>query len=214
MPGLFTDEYKPASMEGELPATLLGQLLSLADKADTLASCFSIGLIPKGSSDPFALRRAAQGIVRILAEGEAALSLEAFYGEDASLLEFFKDRVRYYYRDVRGYSYDEVSAAMAAGFHDLKDTGSRLQALREVRPTKNFEPIAANFKRIQNILEAGRVSRRRRRGFRSAGGGSRTHAPQRVFARAGWRPAHAGRGRLPGGARGNRQSAPRRGRVF
>ncbi|MDZ7638535.1 MAG: glycine--tRNA ligase subunit beta [Bryobacterales bacterium] len=147
------DQYKPTSMEGELPATLLGQLLSLADKADTLASCFSIGLIPKGSSDPFALRRAAQGIVRILAEGEATLSLEAFYGEDASLLEFFKDRVRYYYRDVRGYSYDEVSAAMAAGFHDLKDTGSRLQALHEVRPTENFEPIAASFKRIKNILK-------------------------------------------------------------
>ncbi len=146
------DQYKPASMEGEIPATLLGQLLSLADKADTLASCFSIGLIPKGSSDPFALRRAAQGIVRILAEGEAAFSLHAFCEEDAALHEFFKDRVRHYFRDVRGFAHDEVSAVMAAGFADLKDVAKRLEAVREIRPTKNFEPIAAGFKRIQNIL--------------------------------------------------------------
>jgi glycyl-tRNA synthetase beta chain len=104
------------------------------------------------------LRRAAQGVVRILAEGEATLTLEdvfqgsAFFGKDAPLMEFFKDRVRYYYRDVRGYSYDEVNAVMAAGFADLKDVGSRLSALREVRPTENFEPIAASFKRIKNIL--------------------------------------------------------------
>ncbi len=152
------DQYKPVSMEGELPATLLGQLLSLADKADTLASCFSIGLIPKGSSDPFALRRAAQGVVRILAEGEATLSLDAFHGNDASLAEFFKDRVRYYYRDVRGFSYDEVSAVMTVGFTDLKDVESRLVALREVRPTENFEPIAASFKRIKNILKQAEFS--------------------------------------------------------
>lgn len=146
------DQYKPVSMEAEIPSTLTGQLLSLADKADTLAGCFSIGLIPKGSSDPFALRRAAQGIVRILAEGEASLSLEAFHGEDAALIEFFKDRVRYYYRDVRGFAYDEVNAVMANGFADLKDVGQRLSALRAVRPTKDFEPIAASFKRIKNIL--------------------------------------------------------------
>ncbi len=146
------DQYKPVSMEAEIPSTLAGQLLSLADKADTLAGCFSIGLIPKGSSDPFALRRAAQGIVRILAEGEANLSLEVFYGKDAALMEFFKDRVRYYYRDVRGFAYDEVNAVMAAGFADLKDVGHRLSALRAVRPTKDFEPIAASFKRIKNIL--------------------------------------------------------------
>lgn len=146
------DQYKPVSMEAEIPSTLVGQLLSLADKADTLAGCFSIGLVPKGSSDPFALRRAAQGIVRILAEGEAKLSLEAFYGKDATLMEFFKDRVRYYYRDVRGFAYDEVNAVMAAGFADLMDVGHRLRALRKVRLGKDFEPIAASFKRIKNIL--------------------------------------------------------------
>lgn len=152
------DQYKPVSMDGALPATMLGQLLSLADKADTLASCFSIGLIPKGSSDPFALRRAAQGIVRILAEGDADLSLDLFHGDDAALTEFFKDRVRYYFRDVQGFSYDEVNAVMAAGFANLKDVGSRLSALREVRPTENFEPIAASFKRITNILRQAEFS--------------------------------------------------------
>jgi glycyl-tRNA synthetase beta chain len=152
------DQYKPTSMEDAIPSTLLGQLLSLADKADTLSSCFSIGLIPKGSSDPFALRRAAQGIVRIVAEGECAISLNDLYGDDAALQDFFKDRVRYYFRDVKGFAYDEVNAVMAAGFADLKDVAKRLDALRSVRPTENFEPIAASFKRIKNILRQAEFS--------------------------------------------------------
>ncbi len=146
--------YKPESMEDDIPPTAAGQIVSLADKLDTLRGCFAIGLIPSGSKDPFALRRAAQGVVRILAEGEIDFRLP----DSGDLGEFFRDRVEYYFREVRGFRYDEVRAAMAAGFADLKDLNARLEALRAVRPTENFEPLAASFKRIKNILRQAQFS--------------------------------------------------------
>ncbi len=147
------DHYKPVSMEAEIPRTRAGQLLSVADKTDTLRGCFGIGLIPSGSKDPFALRRAAQGIVKILAEGELKLSLKNLSGGDAKLEDFLLDRVRYYFQDILGYAYDEVNAVLAAGADDLQDVEARLSAVKSVRASENFEPLAASFKRIKNILE-------------------------------------------------------------
>ncbi len=146
------DHYKPASMEDKIPSTGEGRLVSLADKLDTLRGCFRIGLVPSGSKDPFGLRRAAQGVVRILAEGNMPLGLGRLLGDSAELREFFLDRVRYYFRDVRGFRYDEVNAVLASGWDDLADAASRLSAIQAVRPTENFEPLAASFKRIRNIL--------------------------------------------------------------
>lgn len=146
------EHYKPVSMEDSIPATLSGQVVALADKLDTLRGCFSIGLIPTGSKDPFALRRAAQGIVKILVEGRLHLPFAKLANGDAGLQEFLLDRVRYYFRDVRGFAYDEVNAVLAAGHDDLVDVEERLVAIRAVRPTENFEPLAASFKRIRNIL--------------------------------------------------------------
>lgn len=146
------DHYQPLSMESPIPATPEGRLLSLADKVDTLRGCFAIGLTPTGSKDPFALRRAAQGVVKILAEGPLDLPLSRLTGGDATLHEFLLDRVRYYFKDVRGYRYDEVAAVLAAGAELLSDVEARLAALAAVRPTANFEPLAASCKRIRNIL--------------------------------------------------------------
>jgi glycyl-tRNA synthetase beta chain len=98
------------------------------------------------------LRRAAQGVVKILAEGGLTYSLAELSAGNEALVEFFADRVRYYFRDVRGFAYDEVNAALAAGWSDLPDLHERLKCIRDVRPTANFEPIAASFKRIKNIL--------------------------------------------------------------
>jgi glycyl-tRNA synthetase beta chain len=149
------DHYRPASMEDPIPSTRAGQLLSIADKLDTLQGCFKVGLIPSGSKDPFALRRAAQGIVRILVEG----NLRIHVGQALSpvLSEFFLDRVRYYFREIKGFAYDEVHAVLASGWDDLVDVQERLTALREVRPTADFEPVAAGFKRIKNILRQANV---------------------------------------------------------
>ena len=103
-------------------------------------------MIPTGSRDPFGLRRAAQGIVRIIVEGRVqhAPPLEG---------EFMRDRVEYYFRDVRGFAYDVVRACMAAGWTDLMNLEARLKRVQEVRGTPDFEPIAASFKRIKNILK-------------------------------------------------------------
>jgi glycyl-tRNA synthetase beta chain len=146
------EHYKPVSMEDSIPGTICGRLVSLADKLDALRGCFRVGLIPSGSRDPFALRRAAQGVVKILVEGKLPLPLAVLLGQDQQLKEFLLDRIRYYFKDVRGFKYDEVNAAVAAGFDDLVDLESRLSALQAVRPTPDFEPLAASFKRIRNIL--------------------------------------------------------------
>jgi glycyl-tRNA synthetase beta chain len=152
------DHYKPVSMEDSIPRTLTGQLVAIADKLDTLRGCFSIGMIPTGSKDPFALRRAAQGVVKIAVEGKLKLPMRQLLCGDASLEEFFFDRVRYYFREIRGFKYDEVNAVLKAGSDDLVDIEERLAAVQQVRPTADFEPLAASFKRISNILRQAQLS--------------------------------------------------------
>jgi glycyl-tRNA synthetase beta chain len=147
--GAIYAHYLPQSMEDPIPSTLAGRVVSLADKLDTLKACFSIGMIPSGSKDPFALRRAAQGVVKILVEGRLALGFE---GLSKELSDFLWDRVRYYFRDIRNFRYDEINAVLAASPANLVDCEDRLFALRMVRQTENFEPLAASFKRIRNIL--------------------------------------------------------------
>ena len=147
------DHYKPESMEDSIPRNRTGQIMALADKLDTLRGCFAVGLIPSGSRDPFALRRAAQGVVKIIVEGKLAEVDLADYAESAELREFLQDRIRYYFKDIRGFAYDEVNAAMAAGWSRLVDLETRLSRVQMLRPTPDFEPLAASFKRIRNILE-------------------------------------------------------------
>jgi glycyl-tRNA synthetase beta chain len=144
------DHYKPLSMEDEIPTTETGRLLSLADKWDTLTSCFAVGMAPTGSKDPFALRRAAQGVVRIVVEGKTKFD---FPDANEALREFMRDRIEYYFRDVRGFAYDEVRACMAACWSNLTDLEQRLKRVQAIRPTPDFGPIAASFKRIKNILQ-------------------------------------------------------------
>jgi glycyl-tRNA synthetase beta chain len=147
------DQYKPESMEDRVPRNRTAQIVSLADKLDTLRGCFRVGMIPSGSRDPFALRRAAQGVVKIIVEGKIAMDLFAFIEEAGQpLKDFFADRVKFYFKDHRGFAYDEVNACMAAGWSDLVDLEGRLVRIQGLRPTPDFEPLAASFKRIQNIL--------------------------------------------------------------
>jgi glycyl-tRNA synthetase beta chain len=152
------DHYKPVSMEDSIPRGRTAQLVAIADKLDTLRGCFSIGMIPTGSKDPFALRRAAQGVVKIIVEGKLRLPIRQLLSGDAALEEFFFDRVRYYFREIRGYKYDEVNAVLASGSDDLVDIEERLEAVRQVRPTPDFEPLAASFKRISNIVKQAQLA--------------------------------------------------------
>jgi glycyl-tRNA synthetase beta chain len=147
------EHYKPLSMEDSIPSTQEGRILAIADKLDTLRGYFEIGLTPSGSKDPFALRRAAQGVVKILVEGEMKLPMPTLFGGNEALREFMLERVRHYFKEVRGFQYDEVNAVLKAGSDDLVDVAARLEAVQAVRPTADFEPLAAAFKRIQNILK-------------------------------------------------------------
>ena len=121
------EHYKPVSMEDSIPATPCGRLVALADKLDTLRGCFGIGLMPTGSKDPFALRRAAQGVVQDSGGRQAATSrYRAWLRAIAQLSEFLLDRIRYYFREVRGFAYDEVNAVLASGTENLPDIEARL----------------------------------------------------------------------------------------
>jgi glycyl-tRNA synthetase beta chain len=110
-------------------------------------------MVPSGSRDPFALRRAAQGVVRILVEGEISVPLLNLIGPDDALRAFFEDRVRFYFKDHCGFAYDEVNACMASGWSSLLDLKARLLRVQALRSTPDFEPLAASFKRIRNILD-------------------------------------------------------------
>jgi glycyl-tRNA synthetase beta chain len=151
------DHYKPLSMEDSIPRTLEGQVVALADKLDTLRECFKIGLVPSGSKDPFALRRAAQGVIRILFEARLNIHLFRFQFLQAELRQFLGERVEYYLREIKNYPYDEVKAVLGATATTLADLADRLEAVHEVRATPDFEPLAASFKRIKNILKQAQV---------------------------------------------------------
>jgi glycyl-tRNA synthetase beta chain len=147
------DHYKPERMEDSIPRNHTGQIVALADKVDTLRGCFRVGLIPTGSRDPFALRRAAQGVVKILVEGKLDIPLVDLIAGDEALESFLEERVRFYFKDVRGFKYDEINAAMAVGWSNLVDLEARLERVQGLRSSPDFEPLAASFKRIRNILE-------------------------------------------------------------
>lgn len=147
------DHYKPVSMDDSIPRTLEGQIVALADKLDTLRECFRIGLVPTGSGDPFALRRAGQGVVKILFEAKLKLPLLPLVQDAPGLPEFMQDRAAFYLKDTMGFAYDEVAAAMSAGIGMLADLAERTAAIHHVRATPDFEPLAASFKRMKNILK-------------------------------------------------------------
>jgi glycyl-tRNA synthetase beta chain len=151
------DHYKPVSMDDSIPRTLEGQIVAIADKLDTLHQCFRIGLIPSGSKDPLALRRAAQGIVKILFEARLQVAFDSLAHDVPQLREFLLERVQYYLRDIGGYAYDEVNAILATPITTLSDMEARVRAVHDVRPTADFEPLAASFKRIKNILRQAQV---------------------------------------------------------
>jgi len=155
------DQYRPASMEDAVPRTVEGALLALADKADTIAGMFGLGLEPTGSKDPFALRRAANGIVKILAEAKPALPLtlgdvaDAASANEALRLKvelFFAERLEFYLREAKGQAYDVVKAVLAAGANDLRDAVARAEAVTAVRGSEDFAAVSAAFKRMKNIL--------------------------------------------------------------
>jgi glycyl-tRNA synthetase beta chain len=165
------DHYKPESMEDNVPATVEAAVLSIADKADSIAGMFALDLIPSGSKDPFALRRQANGIVKTIAEHKLPLRLSEimadartrYKGSEAekkfsnanyteSVRSFFRERLEFYLKDARGYAYDVVGAVLAVDADDVVDAVARAEAVSKVRGSADFESISSAFKRMKNIL--------------------------------------------------------------
>ena len=167
------DQYKPTSMDDSVPRTVEGAIVAIADKADTIAGMFALGLIPSGSKDPFALRRAANGIVKIIAECKLPLSLRAMFddarteykGSEAELrftadgdyskniAAFMRERLDFYLREARGFHYDVVNAVLASDADDIVDAIARAEAVTTVRGSEDFIAVSAAFKRMKNILK-------------------------------------------------------------
>jgi glycyl-tRNA synthetase beta chain len=165
------DHYRPVGLDDPIPRNLTGCAVALADKLDSIVGCFTVGAIPTGSSDPYALRRAALGVVKIILDKRVYMSLPQAIGaaaktllthpprksvtaqQEAQVLEFLLERARFVLREKAGYAYDEVNAVFRAGSEDLVDVEKRLKALKGIRKSKNFEPLAVSFKRIRKILE-------------------------------------------------------------
>jgi glycyl-tRNA synthetase beta chain len=160
-------------MEDSVPRTVEGAVLSITDKADSIAGMFALGLQPTGSKDPFALRRQANGIVKTLAEHKLPLSLgqlfkdarEAYRGSPAetkfapstdyssAVKHFLRERLEFYLRDALGFGYDVVNAVLAADADDVVDAVARAQAVNGVLHLPEFQAIAAACKRMRNILK-------------------------------------------------------------
>ena len=166
------DHYKPESTEDDVPRSIESAVLSIGDKADTIAGMFALGLVPSGSKDPFALRRQANGIIKVIAEKKLPLRLadlmrdaragykgseaEKKFVDDAKFDEsvriFFRERLEFYLKDVRGYAYDVVKAVLAADADDVVDALARAEAVKQVMHMPEFQAIGAACKRMRNIL--------------------------------------------------------------
>jgi glycyl-tRNA synthetase beta chain len=163
------EQYLPAGPGSPVPQSLAGALLSVADKADTLAGCFGLDMIPTGANDPYALRRAALGIIRIilhhglrLSLGELLARARGAYADgvawklpeaeaQARLLEFFAGRLKAYFM-ARGHQTLVVEAALGAGFDDVWALAARVDALGEFAREDDFAQAVLTFKRAANII--------------------------------------------------------------
>ena len=173
------DHYKPESMEDDVPRTVEGAVLSIADKADSIAGMFALGLVPSGSKDPFALRRQANGVVRTIAEHKLPFRLSEimndararYQGSEAekkfsnadyagSVRNFFRERLEFYLKEAHGYAYDVVNAVLVADADDVVDAAARAEAVSKVRGSEDFESISVAFKRAKNILRQAEENKR------------------------------------------------------
>ena len=176
------EQYLPRAIEGELPKTQAGQILSLADRLDSIAAFFHVGIVPTGSEDPFALRRHATAIVRIMLEGNirtdigswieqarALVSDHGFKGTPDSdkqgrrrIVEFLFERLRHYSRVVHLLR-DDVIEAVLKPVHDkvvdLVDLVQKMKALEAVTRKPEFDPLIVGFKRAHRLVEKEQWSR-------------------------------------------------------
>jgi glycyl-tRNA synthetase beta chain len=162
------EHYMPVSAEGDLPESLEGALISLADKMDTLLGFFGIGSPVSGTSDPFGMRRRAIGIIRILLAKQLSVPLQAFVGKGLEVLgglvkkrpkevrqevvDFF--RLRYHqFLLAQGFPHDTIEAVLSRSFENIPDLYRRVEVLHKMRSEPDFEKLILGCKRAVNILQ-------------------------------------------------------------
>jgi glycyl-tRNA synthetase beta chain len=162
------DHYLPVGFENRVPRSVVGAVVGLADKLDSVVGGFAVGHEPTGSSDPFALRRRGNGIIKVLLEHSLPLTLREVLQEAvnvldiqwqrpqgevfAALREFFEERLRFALETGYGLPYDTVRAALGAGWSAPLGVLQRAQALEKIRGGENFVALSLAAKRIKNIL--------------------------------------------------------------
>ena len=165
------EHYRPTYSGGALPETDAGALLAISDKLDTLCGCFSIGLIPTGTSDPYALRRQGIGVIQIILDKHYAFSLRdavnqslSYYGGERApdnndttdqVMSFIRSRVVQLLADD-GYPKDVISSVVAISLDPIPNVWNRVKALAALKREPDFEPLAIAFKRVVNIIKQAR----------------------------------------------------------
>ncbi len=161
------EHYRPTYSGGPLPQTLTGAVLAIADKIDSICGCFSVGLVPTGASDPYALRRQGIGIINIMLDQGLSIPLKdmilkslALFSEKSqksieetaeNVLAFLKNRMSRQLVD-EGCSKDVIAAVVGAGADRVPDVWNRVKALERLKGAPDFEPLAIAFKRVVNII--------------------------------------------------------------
>jgi len=170
------EHYMPLTRDGELPLTTTGSLLSITEKIDNITSCFIAGLIPTGSADPYALRRQAIGIIRIVINNNFNLNLKRIVGNSVntttksldnkkkkdidisnseiknSIISFMADRFKNILVD-EGYTNTVIDSVLSTGFVNIVDSFGRIKAVEKFKKQKDFEELAVAFKRVVNIAK-------------------------------------------------------------
>ena len=164
------EHYLPTQAGGDLPSDNIGAFVSLADKIDTICGCFSVGLIPTGTADPYALRRSAIGILAIILDRGYAISIPDLVSKSVHLLEAKRQREADEIIDdvvkfirlrlvnmLSGQTYpaDVIDAVLSASFTEPIDALERIKALSALKKQDDFEPLAIAFKRVGNIIKGG-----------------------------------------------------------
>jgi glycyl-tRNA synthetase beta chain len=163
------EHYLPRGAQDQLPRGLVGAVLAVADRMDSIVGCFGVGLQPTGSADPYALRRAALGVLQIVLARGWRVSLQDLaqgaargYGKPAftdavpAVLDFLRGRLRGVLAENS--PADVVDAVLAVGAADVVDAAARARALAELRQRADFEPVGVAFKRVANILKGEEVA--------------------------------------------------------
>ncbi len=159
------EHYRPVYSGAPLPATRVGAILSIADKIDSICGCFSVGLVPTGASDPYALRRQGIGILQIMLDQGFTLSLSDLIAESLKhfksqnlpavqeqVYPFLQNRMTNLLVDD-GFSKDTVAAVLSVAADSIPDTWRRAGALEQLKAKPDFEPLAVAFKRVVNIIK-------------------------------------------------------------